>query len=360
MADPDSRARRQAFLESALEATIRIGLLLGLTAWCFQIVRPFVAPALWGVVIAVSTRAFYCRLVEVTGGRRKLASVLYVLMGLVLVIGPILTLTGTLVEGIQMLAGAVERGELKVPPPPAHVSDWPIVGVPVAGFWGLASVNLQEALQSVDDQLAAAARWLVGAAAGVGLDVLLFALAIVVAGLLQAQAEAGRRFALAVAVRLAGARGPELADLCKATVRSVTRGILGVALIQSLLAGVGLLAAGVPGAGLLAMLCLLLALVQVTPLLVLLPAAAYLFSLGGMVVFVVFLIWSLFVGVLDNILKPILLGRGIDVPMLVIFVGAIGGMLASGIIGLFLGSVVLAVSYKLFLAWLELDEPKEV
>jgi predicted PurR-regulated permease PerM len=360
MPDPESPTQRNEFVQNALEATIRIGLLLGLVAWCYQIVRPFVAPALWGVVIAISTRAFYRRLTELTNGRRAVASVLYVGIGLVLVVGPILALTGTLVEGVQMLSAAVGRGELKVPPPPAEVADWPLVGTPLASFWALASSNMQEALRSVDSQIAAVGKWLVGAVAGVGLDILLFALAIVVAGVLQANAEAGQRSARAVATRLAGARGPELADLCKATVRSVTRGILGVALIQSLLAGVGLLAAGVPGAGLLALLCLLLAVVQLSPLLILLPAAAWLFSVGDMLPFGAFLVWSLFVGVLDNILKPILLGRGLDVPMLIIFVGAIGGFLANGIIGLFLGSVVLAVSYRLFLTWLGPEPPAAV
>ena len=154
--------------------------------------------------------------------------------------------------------------------------------------------------------------------------------------------------------RLAGARGIELVDLAGATLRSVARGILGVALIQSLLAGAGFLAAGVPGAGLWVLLCLLLAIVQLPPGLVLIPVAIYVLSTAGTVTGVLFLIWSIFVSILDNFLKPLLLGRGLEVPMLVIFVGAIGGFLASGFLGLFVGSIVLAIGYELLVSWLEL------
>ena len=160
----------------------------------------------------------------------------------------------------------------------------------------------------------------------------------------------------AIARRLAGDRGAEYAALGQATVPSVARGILGVALIQSLLAGLGFLAVGLPAAGLLAILCLLLAVVQIGPALVLIPAVIYVFTTAETLTAIVFLVWCVFVGLLDNVLKPILLGRGVKVPILVIFVGAIGGFLASGIIGLFTGSVVLALSYTLFKAWLN-DTP---
>ena len=161
---------------------------------------------------------------------------------------------------------------------------------------------------------------------------------------------AGKR--RAIATRLAGERGADYAELVQATVRSVTRGILGVALIQSLLAGLGFLAVGIPGAGLLALVCLLLGVVQIGPAVVLIGTVIYVFSTADTVTAVIFLIWSIFVGLIDNVLKPVLLGRGVKVPMVVIFVGAIGGFLASGIIGLFVGAVVLALSFTLFKAQL--------
>ena len=161
----------------------------------------------------------------------------------------------------------------------------------------------------------------------------------------------------AVAVRLAGEDGITYASIGQATVRSVARGILGVALIQSLLAGLGFLAVGVPGAGLLALVCLLLAVVQIGPGIVLAGAVIYVFTEASTPTAIAFLLWCVFVGLLDNFLRPLLLGRGVRVPMLVIFIGAIGGVLSSGIIGLFVGSVVLAVSYSVFTAWLGRTKP---
>jgi predicted PurR-regulated permease PerM len=195
--------------------------------------------------------------------------------------------------------------------------------------------------------------WLLTRAAGTGAGILKFVISIIIAGVLLAQAGQGHRTAHALAARVAGQRGGELVDLAVATVRSVTQGILGVALIQSILSGLGCLVAGVPGAGLWALLVLLLAIVQLPSLLVLGPIIIYVFSTASTVTAVLFMVWSLLVGLSDNFLKPILLGRGVQVPMVVIFIGAIGGFITSGIIGLFVGATILTLGYKLFLAWLQ-------
>jgi predicted PurR-regulated permease PerM len=155
-----------------------------------------------------------------------------------------------------------------------------------------------------------------------------------------------------IARRLAGERGPQLADLAEATVRGVARGLLGVAVVQSLLAGVGMVLAGVPAAGLWTLLCLFLCVVQIGAGLVLVPAVIYVFVTGSTTTAVLFLVWSVFVMLIDNVLKPMLMGRGLQVPMVVVFLGAIGGMLAWGIVGLFVGSVILVLGYKLFVGWL--------
>jgi predicted PurR-regulated permease PerM len=176
-------------------------------------------------------------------------------------------------------------------------------------------------------------------------------ISLVVAGVLLAHREGAAAAATAIARRLGGPRGEELLGLAAATVQSVTRGILGVALIQSVLAGIAMLAVGVPAAGLWALAVMLLAVVQLPTLLVLLPVTFYVFSATSTGIAIAFAVWSLLVGLIDNVLKPILLGRGVDVPMLVIFLGAIGGFLLEGIIGLFVGAVVLAVSHRLFQEW---------
>ncbi len=282
-------------------------------------------------------------------------------MMLAVLIVPSVMLAGTAVDSAKTLANDLSDGTIEIPAPPDDVAGWPVIGAPLDRFWRLASENLEEALDEIKPQIAAFGRWLLSAAAGLGLGVLQFVAAIIIGGIFLAHAQGGGRTASAIATRLAGERGREYAELGQATIRSVARGILGVALIQSLLAGLGFLAVGIPGAGLLALICLLLAVVQIGPALVLIGTVIYVFSTADTFTAVVFLIWSLFVGVLDNILKPILLGRGVRVPMVIIFVGAIGGFLAHGIIGLFVGSILLALGFTLFKAWLaEPSEPSEV
>jgi predicted PurR-regulated permease PerM len=318
-----------------------------------------VVPIIWGVIIAVAAHPGYVRLQAVLGGRPVPAAVAFVLIALVVLVVPTVMLSGTLVNGVSDLMAGFEQGTIRVPPPPASVGTWPLVGETIHGFWSGAADNLESALLEIAPQIRAAASWLLGAAAGFGVGLLQFVFAIVIAGVLLSQDEAGQRATGTIARRLAGERGVQFAGLAEATVRSVTRGILGVAFIQSVLAGLGFLAVGVPAAGLWALLCLLLSVVQIGIFPVTIPILVYVFSQVDTVTFVVFLVWSLFVGALDNILKPILLGRGVAVPMAVIFIGAIGGFLTSGIIGLFVGSVVLVLGYKLLLAWLYDEEALE-
>lgn len=342
----------KAFLNRTLEATIRIGLVALLLAWCFQIVRPFVIPVFWGMIIAVATYPGYHWLETKLGNRNVVAALLITLLGLILLVGPTVLLGGTLVNSAQALAVDLSDGTLSIPPPPGRVAHWPVIGESLYGFWALASTNLEEALGQVGPYLKTAGTWLVSVAAGAGLGILQFVFAIVIAGVFLANARSGTVATDTIALRLAGERGPEFADIAQTTVRSVARGILGVALIQSILAGLGFLAVGLPAAGLLALVCLLLAVIQIGIFPVLIPVVIHAFANFDTVTAVVFTIWCVIVGLTDNILKPILLGRGAPVPMIVIFVGAIGGFLASGIIGLFVGAVVLSLGYTLFLAWL--------
>jgi len=344
--------QREGFVSNAVEATIRIGFVLLLAASCFQIVRPFVGMIAWAAIIAVAGSQGYAKLRRVLGGRRGLATLVFILVALVLLAVPTVLLSGTFVEGARKLAGQLSSGTLHIPPPPESVAGWPVIGEPLARFWTLASENLKAALGQVQPQLKALGAWLLGMGASLGLQVLQFVLSIVIAGLLLAHSEGAAAAAEAVAIRIAGSRGPELTALADATVRSVARGIIGVAVIQSVFAGIGFLVAGVPGAGLWALICLVLAIVQIGPTIVLVGATVYVFSTASTLTAVLFLVWNLFVALMDNVLKPILLGRGVNVPMVVIFLGAIGGFLAMGLIGLFVGSIVLVLGHTLFLAWL--------
>ncbi len=358
MATSPQQPADNSFVANAVEAAIRIGIVFILVAWCFEIVRPFIVPIIWGVIIAIATYPGYVRLYTVLGERRVPAATLYTLFMLLVVITPTVLLSGTMVEGVKAVATDLSEGTLKVPPPPEYVGAWPVIGDDLHSFWSLASQNIQAAAEKIGPEIKAVGKWLLAAAAGAGFGILQFVVAIIIAGVLMANARGGYYAAHAIAARLAGRRQTDLVDLAEKTVRSVARGILGVALIQSLLAGLGFLVAGVPAAGLWALLCLLLGIAQIGVFVILVPVIIYLFNTADMVTAVGFLIWSIPVGLIDNVLKPILLARGVKTPMVVIFIGAIGGFIASGILGLFIGAVVLALSYELFLLWLNEDLQK--
>jgi predicted PurR-regulated permease PerM len=359
MSTNNQASNDKLYVARALEATIHIGLVVLLLLWCFRIGRPFIETIAWGIIIAVGINPAYYRLKSALGGRGRLAATLITLLALVVLLVPTFMLSGSLIDTVQEYSAKLRDGTLSIPPPSESVNSWPVIGKPLYKFWGLASANLGAALSKMTPHLKKYGVWIFSTAAGTGIGILMFVVSIIIAGVLLANGDGAYQAARAFATRLAGERGAEFVELAGATVRSVARGILGVALIQSVLAGLGCLVVGVPGAGLWALLVLLLAVVQLPTILVLGPIIVYVFSTTSTIPAVVFAIWSVLVGTSDTFLKPLLMGRGVDVPMLVIFIGAIGGFIASGIIGLFVGAIVLALGYKLFLAWLNEDTQTE-
>ena len=341
------------FMARALEAAIRISLVALLLYWCFKIGQPFIETIVWGIIIAVAVHPGYDRLKSALGGRGRLAAILITLFALIVLLVPTYMLSDSLINAVKAYSAQIEKGTLAVPPPPESVRDWPVIGGPLYTFWNLASNNLAAALSKIAPLLKKYGAPLLSTAAGAGVGILKFVVSIVIAGVLLANAVGGGRAAHAIARRLTGEQGTNAVALAEATVRSVALGILGVALIQTILAGLGFLVVGVPGAGLWALLVLVLAVVQLPTILILGPIIVYVFATSSTVIAVLFAIWSLLVGMSDAFLKPLLMGRGVDVPMLVIFIGAIGGFISSGIIGLFVGAIVLALGYKLFLLWLD-------
>lgn len=337
------------------ETAIRLGALAVLLIWCFQILQPFIIPLVWGIIIAVAIHPLYLMLVNLLGGRRVIAATLLVIVLLALLMVPTVTLTKLLVQNVATLAGQFGQGQFAIPPPPEAVRSWPLIGEYIAKIWELASTNLADALKLVQPQLRAVGAWLVNVAASAGMGIIIFVSAFVIAGVLLAHSHSSYQLAHGIARRLVGERGDDFANLAEATIRSVARGVLGVAVIQALLAGVGFIFAEVPGAGIWTLLCLISAVVQIGVGPIVIPAIIYVFVIGDTLTAVIFLIWNVMIMVVDNVLKPLLLGRGVGVPMVVIFFGAIGGMLLSGIVGLFVGASVLALGYKLFQAWLNME-----
>jgi predicted PurR-regulated permease PerM len=344
---PGTDARRQA-----VEVSIHIGLIFLLFGACFFILRPFLPLLFWGIIIAISGYPAFQRLQRALHGRTGLAAGICTLVMLGILIVPVVLLTGTVVDGIETLAARLKQGPITIPPPPPNVKTWFVIGPPLESLWNAAATNLSAVLAKFAPQIKAVIPVLLATSAGIGLTILQFVLSIVVAGVLLAYAQKGATVSRALADRLFGLKGAEYQELAGSTIRSVTSGILGVALIQTLFAAVGFLVVGLPGAGLWSMTFLIAAVLQVG-VVVLIPAVIYVFAMASTTKAVIFLIWCAAVGLMDNVLKPLLLGRGAPVPIAVIFLGAIGGFLAMGIIGLFVGAVILSVGYKVFLAWLE-------
>lgn len=342
---------RERYLTRAVEASIRIAVVAIFAVLCVQILSPFLIPLVWGVIIAVSLYPLQQWFEKRMKGKRGLAAAAVSVLMLLVILVPVFLLAGTLIAGLKDAAEAFRAGTVRIPLPPPGVESWPVIGTQVAAVWTLASTNLEAAAVEFAPALKASGMWLLALAGNVGLAVLLVFASVIIAGVFLAYAEQGSRAVHAFAARLAGDQGKAFVRTAELTVRSVARGILGVAFIQAALAGIGLLVAGIPAAGLWAFLCLLFSIVQIGSLPVLLPAVIYMWATAETLPAILFTVWSLFVTVSDNILKPILLGRGADAPMLVVLLGAIGGFIAYGVAGLFVGAVVLSLGFRLYQSW---------
>ena len=261
--------------------------------------------------------------------------------------------SGIVVDGSRQLLEVVKDGDITIPEPPEKIKQWPMVGEFVFDTWHSAATDMVHALAPFQPQLKAAGKGLLTAAKGVTWGILQFVFSIFVAGALLTYSVPSMKLARRILRRLMGEQAPEMLKLTGSTIRSVTSGILGVAFIQAVLAGMGFAFIGIPMSGLLTLVCLVLCIVQLGVGLVAIPVIIYVFSAHDTTPAVLFLLYMIFVMVIDNVLKPMLLGRGVKVPMLVIFVGAIGGFLASGIIGLFVGAVILVLTHQLVVQWLK-------
>ncbi|NOR73007.1 MAG: AI-2E family transporter [Mariprofundaceae bacterium] len=338
-----------------IEISIRLGIIFLLIVWCLYIVSPFIGLIAWGAIIAVAIYPFYQGLNNRVGGNKKLSLTLVAVIALTAILLPSYAMFSSLVDGATSLGEALKAGTLSIAPPSESVRSWPLIGEKTYDLWSEASSDLSAMIAAYHDQLEAFGRKLISMAAGAGLDIFLFVVSTLIAIAFLAQAESASLAVKRLVQKLVGERSEQYVSLSIATVRSVANGLLGIALIQALLGGIGMMAVDVPAAGFLAFLVLIVAIVQLPPWLILGPVAVYVFSVQDPTTATLFARVSVAVSFSDVLLKPILLGRGVDAPMLVVLLGAIGGMLVSGIIGLFVGAVVLTLGYKLFGVWVRGD-----
>jgi len=355
MTSADSRRVDPGFLANAMASFIQIGALLLLLIWCFNIVRPFLGVVIWGVIISIALYPAHVSLTQKFDSE-KLSAAFLVLCGLAIIIIPVWSLAGSTIEGLQYVSGELQDGSVHIPPPNDSVAEWPLIGERVYALWSGAAANLAETLNKFQPQLRSLGQSAIGFAGSIVAGAFEFIFATIVGGALLTSAQGGYRTTLNIANSLVGSdRGEKLAEMSILTVRSVVKGVLGVAVIQAILSAIGLVAIGIPAAGLFAGAVLILAIVQLPPWIVLLPISIWYFSVADGVPATIFFVYAMVVSISDAFLKPLLLGRGLDTPMLVILIGAIGGALTQGIVGLFIGAVVLALGYELFTAWLAPD-----
>ncbi len=342
------------FVRNMLESALRIGLVLILLSMTYDIIRPFTLPLLWGAIIAIAVFPLARWLQALLGGRRGLAVTLLTLFFILSLVVPSYLLMESIIGAAKRISENLNQGSLQVPAPPARIAEIPVVGEELYDGWLMANQNLDAVLTQIQPQLQTAISKTAATIGSGMLDVLMFIVALFIAGGFMTYAESTGEAAHRLFVRLGGPKpGGEWAALSVATVRSVLQGVIGVAVIQSVLCAIGLFAIAVPGAPLWSAVILFLAIAQLPPLIVIAPIIAWSFNAHDSTTAIIFTVWMILAGASDTFLKPLLMGRGLDIPMPVILLGAIGGMISAGIIGLFAGAVVLSIMYKLFGEWLE-------
>jgi predicted PurR-regulated permease PerM len=356
--DNDKSQLRDFLARDLTDFFIRLGLLALALLASERIFAPFLPIVLWALILATCFYPLVGSIRRRTDWSAGRASSLLVL-ALVLLIGvPTVMLGSSFATHIFDVVAAFRANELQLDPPSEAVRAWPVVGEHIYALWLEAATDMPAFVEQLQPQLGNFTRAALGAAASTAGTLLFFIGALIVAGIMMAYGEGGAAVLQRLACRLAGPeRGRNLHRLATLTVRSVATGVVGVAFIQALLLGIGFLLAGIPAAGLLALVTLVVGILQLPALIISLPAIGYLWGMGdaGTPVNAALTVYFLLAGAADNVLKPMLLGRGVDVPMPVVLIGALGGMVGGGIVGLFVGAVVLSVAYELFMGWLNAD-----
>jgi len=358
----DNAVVRKLLSKDLTEVLVRVGLIAFVVVLCAKVFAPFMGLVLWGLILAIALYPLHQRFAKRLGGRQGRAATLLVLAGVLLIVLPTGILGSSFAGHVHSLYTVFEQKSVTVPAPDPAVADWPLVGKKIYAAWDSAAENPPAFLEKIKPQLESFLRKAVSFVANTAGGILAFLASLILAGIIMAYGESGSAVTKRILCRLSGpVSGPKQQILSTATVRSVATGVIGVALIQALLLGIGFIMAGIPGAGILAAVVLLLGIAQLPAVLVSLPAIAYLWWSGdaSTVSNIFFTVYLVVAGFADNVLKPLLLGRGVEAPMPIILLGALGGMVSAGIIGLFVGAVLLAVGYQIFMDWVNEagDEP---
>lgn len=338
--------------KNTITTVLKIVILLLLLTWCFFIIQPFLLVILWAIIIAVALFPIYNRLIQKMGAsKKKFTTVLFTLAVAFTFLIPAYFITGSVIETTKETANQIKNQNFQIPQPNERVKDWPVIGERLYKEWNAASSNLREYTIVHKDFILKQGATLISGFKGFMGALIAFIISFLIAMVFMYNSDTGYSTAFSFLNKLIGGESEEIILMSRDTVRSVVKGILLVALIQSGLAFIGFKAIGLPAAGFFTFLVLFTAIIQVPAILIMIPAIILAFSISDTTPAVIFTIYSILVGLSDNILKPKLLGKGLKTPMIIILIGTIGGLLLHGIIGLFLGAVVLAVMHRMYLYW---------
>ncbi len=349
---------RRAILQSAddvFEIAVKLGLFFFLVYWSTVLLRPFLSIALWSLILAVTLYPAFSWTARLLGGRRKLAAIVVTAVSLLVFTGPIIWLGMSMIEGVASLSQRLSSGDIAIPPASEGIKSWPFVGERLFYFWDLASTNLKSAISEALPYLSPFQSMARRMAEGVATGIPTFLVSLIIAGALFPPAPSLLEAVRTVSQRILPKRGQELVRLTGATIRNVSQGVIGISFLQAILAGLGFLVAGIPGSGLLALGVLVTGILQIQGLLFI-PVLLWIWTSMETTTALALTAYLGPVGILNNVLSPIVMAHGLKTPMLVIFVGLMGGVLAHGIIGLFVGPIVLAVTWELFAAWIKHEE----
>lgn len=341
-----------------LDVLIRAGLIAVLALLCYIVFAPFLTLMVWAVILAVTIYPLQQSLAGRMGGKQGLAATIVIVVGSLLIITPTALLMNSFGSSVHDFVYSVQQNTLQVPPPRENVRNWPFVGQKIYAFWSRAHTDLPGLVDSMQPKIGELARKALAIVASIGVGLLQFLASFIIAGILMAYGQAGSRGSRSIFERIVGKeKGEPLRRLSTATIRAVAQGVIGIAFVQAILVGVALLIAGVPWAGVLAVITLVLSVAQIPALIVIVPVIIYIWSSGGYgtgaaITYTIILLLS---GMADNVLKPLMLGRGVDAPMPVILLGALGGLATQGILGMFEGATLLALGYQIFMGWVATD-----
>lgn len=351
--EPDLEMENRLF-QKLLDSFIRAGLIVALVVLCYRIFSPFLHLIIWALILAVTFYPLHQKIAGKIRGKQGLAATLVVVAGIILIVVPTAILASSLGDSIQIMLINMKNNTSQIPEPSMAIKEVPIIGSKIYDVWSMAYTDLPALVKSMQPKIGNIAKEALSVVAGIGGVILKFMFSFIIAGIIMAYGKSGAESAQVISRRIVGLeKGDRFARLSTATIRSVALGVIGVACIQAIVIGLVFILAGIPWTGVLSMVVLILGIVQVPAAIVTLPAIAYIWisDAYGTAPAVAYTVLIIIGSMVDNVLKPIMLGRGVDAPMPVILLGALGGMASAGILGMFIGAIFLALGYQIFMSW---------